>query len=203
MLLFVTACANPYKHFSGTPANLGQSVLKYKPKLDRDVYHCVIDGRFLFKKFHLSGVLLIKQMENKHTRAVFSNEMGFSFFDFEWDEKDSFSVNQIIPQLDKPAVIKTLKKDFNVLMMKGLDTSAEYYERHKSMYTYRFPLEKGDVYYATFEKLTSIDIVGKTVVTTISLKSGKQNSLADTILIDHHKAHFTIDLTKIDNNASE
>ena len=165
----------------------------------------MVNGRLLLKKFHLSGLLFFKNLEDGTTRAVFQNEMGFTFFDFEWDRKDSFKVNQIIPQLDKEALIRTLEKDMDLLLMKGLDTASEAVFRRGDQIFHRFCLQKGVAYYITEqEKLVRIENAGKSKVVTISL-SGKENDTAmpDSIIFNHHKANFTIQLHKIETNADE
>lgn len=206
-MLLASCAQRPYRQVTWAPAPPGTSALALKPVPARDLYRCTVDGRFLWKKFHLSGVLLIKKMDDGHTRAVFSNEMGFSFFDFEWNERDSFWVNQVIPQLDKPAVVKTLKKDFNVLLMKGLDASAEQVHQFRpDSNVCRFPLEKGHVVYALsgFERpfLTGAEVIGRSRVTTMVMSPARQQ-LPDTISIRHHKARFTIDLVKIREHVEE
>lgn len=203
LLWMLVSCARPYRKAVWTPVPAGQSALALQPVLTRDLYRCKVDGRFLWKKFHLSGLLLIRKIEDAHTRAVFSNEMGFTFFDFEWDEHDSFWVNQVIPQLDKPAVIRTLQKDFSLLFMKGLDPATEV-RAAASPPIHRFTLDKGYAYYTGNKEVNRIENAGKSIVTTIQLQGRSSVAgLPDTISIRHHKAHFTIDLAKIKEHADE
>src|SRR5688572_2498070 len=117
LLIFAASCTTPYKGLQQQP--LTSSVYRFQPECDRVLYRCIVDGRFIFKKFHLSGVLFFKQLENGTKRAIFQNEMGIAFFDMEWDSTGNFKVKQVIPQLDKEAVIKTLQKDLEMLMMTG------------------------------------------------------------------------------------
>jgi hypothetical protein len=118
LILLLSACGSPYKHLvelRGTQ----QSALIYKPQYDKELYRCTVNGRILFNKFHISGILFFKKVETGTVHAVFQNEMGYTFLDFEWDKNDSFKVNKIIPQLNRPALIRTLRKDFSLLLMKG------------------------------------------------------------------------------------
>lgn len=204
LLLIVAACADPYKDLIAQNPN-PSSALKFKPEFDKTLYRCVVDGRFLLKKFHLSGLLFFKHLEDKSTRVVFQNEMGFNFFDFEWNENDSFKVNKIIPQLDKEAVIKILKKDMELFLMKNLDVNSEnYFSKENKMY-HRFKLENGFAYYITEkEKLLRIENVGKRKITTINI--GNKTSLTampETVFFDHHKANFTIQLNKLEADVDE
>lgn len=202
VVLFFAACSNPYKHLRTENGNVS-SALRFKPSFDKELYRCVVDGKILLKKFHLSGLLFFKDMPDATTRVVFQNEMGFTFFDFTWTSNDSFYVNQVIPQLDKPALIKTLQKDLSLLMMKGLKTASEQVFTDGRENFHRFELEKGVAYYITDSgALTRIENAGKTKVTTIKLfGKEKETEMPEKIVFDHHKANFTIQLNKIKQDA--
>ena len=208
VLLFLLAgCSHPYKELQIQDNSSYTSAFKYKPVFDKVLYRCVVDGGYIFKKFHLSGILLFKTLENGTKRAVFQNEMGFTLFDFEWRDS-SFNVQQIAPQLDKPAVVKTLRKDMEMLLMTGMDQETEkFFERDRGKTVYhRLTIEKGYIWYVEEHgKLVRIENSGeKKKVTTIHI-TGKTDAKAmpETVLIDHHKANFTIQLNKIEAYADE
>jgi hypothetical protein len=144
-------------------------------------------------------------MPDKGTRVVFQNEMGFAFFDFEWTANDSFSVKQIIPQLNKPAVVKTLRKDLELLLLRNLDKSTETTFTDGTNIYERFTLSKGYAYYIENGKeLLRIENVGKKKVMSIAVGGdARKTTLTDSIFIKHYKAHFTIDLKKIPPHAEE
>ncbi len=207
MLILAASCANPYKGLKQQPSN-NKTALAYKPAFQKEVYRCAVNGRFLLKKFHLSGILFFKQMKNGTVHAIFQNEMGFSFFNFEWNDKGEFKVNSIIPQLDKPAIIKTLKKDFNLLLMNELDINLEkiYKQDRGTAVYYCFSLADGVAYYiADGEQLVRIENAGKRKkVTTIELKGKHSNkAMPDSVLFRHHKANFTIGLHKMTDHVNE
>ena len=203
-LFLLSNCSVPYKNLH-EDCSVTPSALRFQPVFDKVLYRCVVDGRVLFKKFHLSGLLFFKTMEDSSTRAVFQNEMGFTFFDFEWSPEDSFKVNQIIPQLDKPALVRTLQKDMNMFLMKNLDISSERVFRKDDETLHSFDLVQGKVYYIVEGKqLERIENTGKTKVITITME-GKTGSegMPQTVFFNHHKANFTIQLTKLNTNADE
>ena len=81
-------------------------------------------------------------MPDSSLRIVFSNEMGFKFFDFAFLPDGSFKVFTIIKQMDKKAVITTLRKDFELVLMRGLDPATGFI-RSDSQYVYHiFPAGK-------------------------------------------------------------
>lgn len=200
LLLVIASCAAPYARLKKAAPNAASS-LRFRPEFKKVLYRCVVDGRFAFRKFHLSGLLFFKAMDDGATRAVFQNEMGFTFFDFEWNPSDSFMVHTIIPQLNKAALVKTLQKDMNLLLMKQLDTASEISFSEEGRMLHRFSLEKGFAYYiANDSTLERIENVGQAKVVTIRM-SGKANTTAlpDAVVFQHHKANFTIRLNKISN----
>jgi hypothetical protein len=207
LLLFsIAACKAPYDKGLVQDKKSRGTAFKYKPEFDKQLYRCIVDGRAVFKKFHLSGVLFFKKLDDGSTRAVFQNEMGFTFFDFEWTKSDSFKVNEIIPQLNKPAVIKTLAKDLNLLLMRQLNHSFEVIYTHGKETFYRFTLQKGYVYYVeNSARLMRIDNTGeKRLVNTILLTgNNKAHDLPDSVSFRHLKANFTIELKKIESHVDE
>ena len=211
LFFLLAACGSPYKKLipvnSNEPAASNkQEVLRFKPAypaVQKELYRCHVDGKFLFKKFHLSGMLFFKNFDDGTTRVVFSNEMGYTFFDFGWDAQDSFKVNSIIPQLDKPAVIGALQKDLSVLLLRNV-LSVELFRKGDASY-YRSVLPKGYAYYIVQAKqLKRIEIAGRKRTTTI-YTFGKRNDsdMPDSMSIVHHKAHFTINAKKINDAAVE
>lgn len=199
-MLFLVSCASPYKDLQKTEVD--QTVYRYKPEFDRVLYRCIVDGRFIFKKFHLSGVLFFKELKNGTKRAIFQNEMGMAFFDMQWDEDGTFEMKQILPQLNKEAVVKTLQKDMEMLLMIGLDKKSEILlkdDRGKQQY-YRLKRGEDYIYYIIdSEKLVKIENAGnrkKVVSVNVGMKENK-SSMPDSVFIEHHKANFTISLTKI------
>lgn len=202
-IIIFSSCVSPYKNLQKVAHTETISQLR-PPVFTKVLYRCVVDGGYLFKKFHLSGLLLFKTFENGTIRAVFQNEMGYTFFDFEWD-KGNFKVNQIIPQLDKQAVVKTLRKDFELLLRIGIKEGEDQLFNKNGETYHRFTLERGYAYYIfKNDELERIENAGqKKKVITINVSNVAGNGLPQTIRYIHHKAKFTIELNKIDADANE
>lgn len=199
LLLFVLAgcAANPYRKLDSRPALDGTaaSVLG-QPRFQRELYRCVVDGGFLWKKYHLSGILLFKSFDDGSQRAVFQNEMGISFFNFKWDKRDSFSVTSIMPQLDRDAIVKTLRTDFELILRKGLDVSSPKQLISESGDIIAVGKNGGTAWYAVDG--SRIVYGGRSPATSISVDSFKgPQVLPSSLNIRHHKARFTIDLKRI------
>lgn len=207
IISLLASCSTPYKGLK-VASTAQPSAFEYKPEFNRELYRCIVDGRFIFKKFHLSGVLFFKQLENGTKRAIFQNEMGIAFFDFEWNKDNQFKVRQIMQQLDKEAVVKTLQKDLEMLMMIGLDKKSEKILQgdRGNEYLHRLNRNEAYVYYITnSERLVKIENSNnrKRIVTVEVGDKKTKTSMPQTITYKHHKANFTISLTKIESDVNE
>ncbi len=205
-IILLSSCSSPYKKLVTTTSSI--SAYKYEPELDKALYRCIIDGRFILKKFHLSGLLFFKELENGTKRAVYQNELGITFFDFAWNIEDSFSVKQVIPQLDKEAVINTLKKDIEMLLLIGLEKNSEktFIDSRGIEQFNRLSISNGYVYYVTKdEKLVRIENANnrKRIVTVNVGAKAETSAMPQDVLIEHHTANFTISLKKIETDATK
>ena len=82
-LFFFPACSSVYRGVKKGNTDPG-CLLQFKPVFTKALYSTTVDvvGK------HLSGLLLVKAMPDSSTRLVFSNEMGFKYFDFEFSFRD-------------------------------------------------------------------------------------------------------------------
>lgn len=175
----------------------------FRPQFDKTLYRCVVNGRFGLKKFHLTGILYLKNYADTGTRVVFQAEMGATFFDFGWNRRDSFHVYSIMDQMNKPALVKTLRKDFELLLAKNLGTQPtgvyRFYRNAQINYI-RFSMAKGFVHYLTdgHRRLTGIEHADeRQKVVIIDFPATDLQHLPEKLSIRHLKAGFTIDLKKI------
>ena len=187
------------------------STKDFRPVFKKALYRCEVNGKFAIKKFHLSGILYLKTLEDKSTRVIFQSEMGATLFDFGWDANDSFHVYAIIDQMNKSPLIKTLRKDFELILVKNIhdpSTGTYNFDKNPDLFYTKFDLEKGFVYYVTNRKqeLASIENADdKQKVIIMTLASGTTlKTLPEAVTIKHLKARFTIQLKKIiPENADE
>ncbi|MBC7694360.1 MAG: hypothetical protein H7141_02830 [Burkholderiales bacterium] len=73
-------------------------------------------------KNHLTGLLIIKQMDSVTTRIVFVTELGMKMFDFEAKNR-KMNVIYVFEPLNKPQLIEVLKRNFNNMLLLNLDNS--------------------------------------------------------------------------------
>jgi hypothetical protein len=172
-------------------------VQKFKPAFTVALYSATVDvvGN------HLSGLLLIKKMPDSSTRMVFSNEMGLSFFDFEFGADGSFKVYSIIKKMNKRSVIKTLRHDFELVLMNTLDESKASVRTQDGLLYFIFPQAKGFNYYITNadgSELLRMERASNKKPIVEAVMQNYNNGIPDTIGISHKTFEFNIGLKRIE-----
>lgn len=196
----VISCSSAYKKLQHTAAETS-CVAAFKPDFIRDMYHAQVNvaGK------HLSGVLVIKTMPDSSIRMVFASEAGFSFFDFEFKGKE-FKVHSILKQMDKKPVIKTLQKDFELVLMQHID-APDAFALKKDSFIYRvFPYGKDYYYYITDPDCTTLYRMErgnrkKKIVEAV--RYGEKYTRPDSIGIRHYNFNFTIGLKRLQDDIEE
>ena len=205
-LLFISfiallmACSSPYKNlqqFKGDPGCIQQ----FKPVFTSVQYNTTVDvmGR------HISGVLVIKHMADSSTRLVFAMKTGFKFFDFAFLPDSGFRVLYIVEQMDKKAVITTLRKDFELILFRNTDPEKGTIFGDEHHRYYAFKQEKGTNYYITdtaCSELIRVEKSSRHKVVVEAMMAGYSAGLPDTIGILHHNFNFRISLKKLDTHVA-
>lgn len=108
------------------------------------VYKCQMD----IYKNHVSGILIIKKINETTHRVVMTSDFGNKMIDFEISEND-FKLNYVLPDLDKKMVINFLKKDFQELLRQKYSVSKSFENENSTIY-----ISKNDkkTYYLFFDK---------------------------------------------------
>lgn len=192
-LVALMGCASAYRHLTPAVGDVA-CVQRFKPQLGSALYKTEVDvvGK------HLSGLLVMKRMPDSSTRVVFTSEMGLTFFDFGFARDGAFTVHRIIDQMDKKAVKKTLRKDFELVLMEHT-ASGRVLTDGVNRY-YAFPQEKGTNYYitdSTCTHLLRVEKAGRKPVVIAQLLDYR-NGVPDSVNIDHQLFHFTITLKKLE-----
>lgn len=193
--LLLLSCSSVYRKMEKTQGD-ASCILQFKPVFNRALYKTKVDvtGK------HLSGLLLIKQMPDSSTRLVFSNEMGFKYFDFEFSVAGVFKVYYILPQMDKKPVLTTLRKDFEIVLMQHLNLSKAFIRKKDSMLYYGFPQQKGNNYYITdssCHRLIRLERGSNRKPVVLAYMQDYHDGMPDSISISHTGFSFDIGLKKL------
>ena len=189
-------CCNTYRKMQKIQVD-NSCVQKFRPYFDHTLYKTSIDviGK------HLSGILLIKKMPDSTIRIVFSSETGFTFFDFGFQAENGFSVYQITAQMNKKALIKTLRKDFDLILFRNMEAD-KYFTLTDSLLLYHaFRQSSGINYYITDNSCRTLlkmqRASDKKPIMEAYMKINAGNPSPDTIMIRHLNFNFTVKLIKI------
>jgi len=110
--MLLLGCASDYRYLRAIQVD-ADCVNKIAPRhIQTSWYHAGVD----VAGNHISGLLLIKNMPDSSNRVVFTNEAGITFFDFGFSNDGSFVIHSIIRKLNKRPVVRTLRKDFELIL---------------------------------------------------------------------------------------
>jgi hypothetical protein len=192
---FLLACGSPYKNLHKTTGDT-RCLEQFKPTFSSALYKTEVEvtGK------HIGGLLLIKTLADSSIRMVFSNQLGFKFFDFGFSRDSGFQVHYIMKQMDKKAVLITLRKDFELVLMQDITSKRAYVLRDEQHNYYAFPQEKGINYYITDSSCSQLLLMQRAskrkAVVEVIMKD-YDHGMPDTIGISHKNFNFTISLKKI------
>jgi hypothetical protein len=193
-VVLLSSCSNRYKYLQTTQGDV-RCIEKFRPRFTSALYSTQVD----ILKHHLSGLLFFKQMPDSSTRVVFSNEMGFKFFDFEFSKDGKFTKHYLLEKMDKPAVIKTLEQDFALVLLNPDLRQAHTAADNEFGYVV-VPTAKGNNYYITGKDCNSLVRIEKSSrrrpAVTVWMQS-YTNGTPDTIRIKHEHFKFNISLQKV------
>ena len=193
-LIWMLACSGPYKAMQKINADPG-CVKVFRPSFTTALYNTSVNvtGK------HLSGLLIIKTMPDSSIRLVFSNEAGFKFFDFEFSGA-GFKVYYIYKQLNRKAIIKTLRKDFQLVLMNNLNSDGGYILKNDHNRFYCFPQGRDHYYYLTDSvcgKLIRMERGNSNKRVMSAIAENFNDGVPDTIGITHDNFNFDIGLKRI------
>jgi len=157
------------------------------------IYKCQMD----IYKNHVSGILIIKKINEKTHRVVLTTDFGNKMIDFELAEND-FKINYVLPDLDKKIVINFLRNDFQKLLKRKFEVNNVFEDDLAKIYDSNNGKEG---YFLSFNKESQLL---KSIVYTKNKKEkinftfeAKKPTFAETIEIQHKDFKINIKLIQI------
>lgn len=148
---------------------------------------------------HLSGILLFKTMPDSSIRVIFTNEMGVTYFDYEF-LKDDFRVVSSVKQMNKKLVINRLKNDLSLLLLHGFDIDHPGILASGNEASYAFRRKKEQVYFitdASCSRLIRIETASDQKKKIIVNLTGNGSGMPDSVYLAHQSFEYNITLKKI------
>lgn len=99
-------------------------------------------------KNHVSGILIIKKLNETTHRVALTSDFGNKLIDFEVSDND-FRLNYVLPDLDKKIVINFLKNDFQQLLKRKYPVSESFENKNAKIYLSKIDKKS---YYLFFSK---------------------------------------------------
>lgn len=198
ILLLLTAVAGCTSAYRGLQRAEGQAdcIRQFRPQFVNTLYRTQVN----VLKQHLSGLLFFKQMPDSSLRVVFSNEMGFKFFDLEFTNNGGFVKHYMMPKMDKAVVVNTLRRDFELVLLRPSLVQASVLQEGAYRYV-AVPTAKGHNYYITDTACTRLERIEKASVRKPVVKVWMQhyrNGVPDSIRIEHQNFRFNISLQRVE-----
>ncbi len=144
-----------------------------------------------------NGILVFKTMPDSSRRVVFTSETGPTFFDFEF-KQDRFRVVYCLKKLNRKAVIQTLRKDFELLLMENPGRPAAAVLRDSAHLYFPFVSGKETNYYVTdtlCQNLLWIEKSGRRKTKVTVAMEPFQGGMPENVRIVHRSFTFAIRLT--------
>lgn len=195
LCLFVCfGCRSAYRALRAAPGDPA-CIQRFKPSLGTALYKTEVDvvGK------HLSGLLVLKAMPDSSTRVVFTSEMGLTFFDFGFAASGRCTVYRMLDKMDKKAVRKTLRKDFELLLFEHTGGGRVLTDGTDRFYA--FPQETGTNYYitdSTCTHLLRVEKASRRQAFVVARLMDYRQGIPDSVSIVHQKFQFTIALKHLE-----
>ncbi|MEG0927622.1 hypothetical protein [Chryseobacterium sp.] len=157
------------------------------------VYKCQMD----IYKNHVSGILIIKKLNETTHRVALTSDFGNKLIDFEISD-NHFKLNYVLPDLDKKIVINFLKNDFQQLLKKQYPVSESFENENSKIYLSKI---ENKSYYLFFNKDNNLL---KQIIYTKNNKEkidftfdAKKHIFADSLNLQHKDFKINIKLFQI------
>ncbi|GAA0541255.1 hypothetical protein [Chitinophaga japonensis] len=190
----LAGCSSAYRGLQRSAGDVA-CIRQFRPQFSNTLYSTQVD----VLQHHLSGLLFFKQMPDSSLRVVFANEMGFKFFDFEFTRDGGFVKHYMLPKMDKKAVVKTLRNDFELVLLRPSLQQAYVLEDGSHRYI-TVPTAKGNNYYVTDTACARLERIEKASkrkpVVKVWMRHYREG-VPDTIRIQHQNFKFNISLQRV------
>lgn len=195
LILILAVSCKSYQLTGVTPVSTSEKMVEnlYFSTGEDYVYKCQMD----IYKNHVSGILIIKKLNETTHRVALTSDFGNKLIDFEVSEND-FKLNYVLPDLDKNIVINFLKNDFQQLLKRQYPVSESFENDNAKIYLSKM---ENKSYYLFFNKENNLL---KQIIYTKNNKEkidftfdAKKHIFADSLHLQHKDFKINIKLFQI------
>ncbi|MBP1166861.1 MULTISPECIES: hypothetical protein [unclassified Chryseobacterium] len=194
LILILAVSCKTYKLTEAKPVSSSEKMVEnlYFSSGEDYVYKCQMD----IYKNHVSGILIIKKLNETTHRVALTSDFGNKLIDFEVSE-NNFKLNYVLSDLDKKIVINFLKNDFQQLLKKQYPVSESFENENAKIYLSKI---ENKSYYLFFSKNNLL----KQIIYTKNNKEkidftfdAKKHIFADSLNLQHKDFKINIKLVQI------
>lgn len=117
IILLFSGCSNPYKNLTKSEYSINeiQNIPYALPLSEKTL---IFKTDISFYKNDISGLLIIKKMDESIYRIALTTQFGLKLFDFELNH-GILNVKYCVEYMNKKVIINTFQTDFNLLLMQS------------------------------------------------------------------------------------
>ncbi|WP_228458370.1 hypothetical protein [Chryseobacterium hagamense] len=151
-------------------------------------------------KNHVSGILILKKINETTHRVVLTSDFGNKLIDFEISETD-FKLNYVLPDMDKKIVINFLKNDFRELLRQQYPVTETFENGNSNIYLSKIDQKEYYLFFNKENKLLKQIVYTKNSKEKIDFTfDAKKHIFADSLNLQHKDYKINIKLFQITEN---
>ena len=145
----------------------------------------------------LSGIFIVKKINETTHRAVFTTEFGNKLLDFEISDT-TFKINFIVDELNRKILINTLKMDFKLLLRNKFDVQEQFENELFKVFLIKDGKNFEYLYLTKPNNKLSKIVLASKRKEKISIEYTSENNIfANSIIIQHQNLRLQIKLNYI------
>ncbi len=117
LFLLISSCSNPYQNLSKTEYS-SDNIKQIPYALPFSEKTLIYKADISFYKNDISGLLIMKKIDDSIYRIALTTQFGLKIFDFELNH-GTLNVKYCAEYLDKKVIINTFQNDFNLLLIQN------------------------------------------------------------------------------------
>lgn len=150
----------------------------------------------VFKK-EVSGLLVVKRMDEQLHRVVLTSDFGNTLFDFSIYKDQPYVINYVMPDLDKKIILNFLAQDFSYLVEDTYVLDAQARKDKETIYSGTYKKKKTFVVVNQQERVTEVIAAKARKPKIVFHYAAKEEGEA--LEINHQNFPLTLRLTPLKN----
>jgi phosphoribosylformylglycinamidine (FGAM) synthase PurS component len=197
LLVLVSCGSNPIKDHL-TSASIENAVYKAPYFSDSKIDYVYKTNISVYGN-EMSGIFVVKRINETTHRVVFTTEFGNKLLDFEISEND-FKIHSIVEELDRKMLIHTLVEDFRLLLRENYQISQQFESGSSKVFEAKDGKNLNYLFVSKADrKLTEIRHTTQRKQKITLTFSSENNIFAESIAIQHYNIDLKITFNHFNN----